>query len=356
MKVVVHVDGGARGNPGPAAAGAVISTPDGEVIADAAEAIGVATNNVAEYRGLLLGLRKARELGASEVEVVNDSELVAKQVNGDLQGQASRHEAAARAGAAGARASSSAGASARCRERRTRAPTRSSTRRWTRPRISALTQRPALAALGGAIAIAFSAILVDLANVTPSTAAIFRCAYALPLLGLLALGERRRLGPPPQHHWRYGAVAGAFFAADLILWHHAIADVGAGLATTLANLQVVMVALAAWALLGEQPSARIAVAVPLVFGGAVLISGVIGEGAYGDDPRAARSSACSRRSPTRASSSSCARWDATCAGRPARCSPRRSRRRSSRPPSAPARRGGLRPGLAVARLAASPSD
>jgi len=82
MKVVVHVDGGARGNPGPAAAGAVISTPAGEVLIDAAEAIGVATNNVAEYRGLLLGLRRARELGASEVDVVNDSELVAKQVNG----------------------------------------------------------------------------------------------------------------------------------------------------------------------------------------------------------------------------------------------------------------------------------
>lgn len=82
MKVVVHVDGGARGNPGPAAAGAVISTPGGEVIADAAETIGVATNNVAEYRGLLLGLRTARELGASEVEIVNDSELIAKQVNG----------------------------------------------------------------------------------------------------------------------------------------------------------------------------------------------------------------------------------------------------------------------------------
>ena len=82
MKLVVHVDGGARGNPGPAAAGAVISTADGDVLAEAAQAIGVATNNVAEYRGLLLGLDKARELGASEVEVVNDSELVAKQVNG----------------------------------------------------------------------------------------------------------------------------------------------------------------------------------------------------------------------------------------------------------------------------------
>jgi len=82
VKVVVHVDGGARGNPGPAAAGAVISTPEGEVLGEAAEAIGVATNNVAEYRGLLLGLRHARALGASEVDVVNDSELVAKQVNG----------------------------------------------------------------------------------------------------------------------------------------------------------------------------------------------------------------------------------------------------------------------------------
>jgi ribonuclease HI len=82
VKVVVHVDGGARGNPGPAAAGAVVSTPGGDVLDEASELLGVATNNVAEYRGLLLGLRKARELGADEVEVVNDSELVAKQVNG----------------------------------------------------------------------------------------------------------------------------------------------------------------------------------------------------------------------------------------------------------------------------------
>ena len=82
VKVVVHVDGGARGNPGPAAAGAVLSTPEGEVLGEASELLGVATNNVAEYRGLLLGLARARALGATEVEVVNDSELVAKQVNG----------------------------------------------------------------------------------------------------------------------------------------------------------------------------------------------------------------------------------------------------------------------------------
>lgn len=82
MRLVVHVDGGSRGNPGPAAAAAVVSTPDGEVLAEASEVLGVATNNVAEYRGLLLGLRRARELGATEVDVVNDSELVARQVNG----------------------------------------------------------------------------------------------------------------------------------------------------------------------------------------------------------------------------------------------------------------------------------
>jgi ribonuclease HI len=85
VKVVVHVDGGARGNPGPAAAGAVISTTDGDVLDESAEVIGVATNNVAEYRALLLGLDRARALGASEVDVVNDSELVAKQVNGQYK-------------------------------------------------------------------------------------------------------------------------------------------------------------------------------------------------------------------------------------------------------------------------------
>ena len=82
MRVVVHVDGGARGNPGPAAAAAVVSTPEGEVIDEAAQVLGVATNNVAEYRGLLLGLERAKALGATAVRVVNDSELVAKQVNG----------------------------------------------------------------------------------------------------------------------------------------------------------------------------------------------------------------------------------------------------------------------------------
>jgi ribonuclease HI len=82
LKVVVHVDGGARGNPGPAAIGVVISTPDGEVLEEVKERIGVATNNVAEYRALLRGLECARALGASDIEVINDSELVARQLTG----------------------------------------------------------------------------------------------------------------------------------------------------------------------------------------------------------------------------------------------------------------------------------
>jgi ribonuclease HI len=79
MRLTVHVDGGARGNPGPAAAAAVISGP---IEDESSELLGETTNNVAEYRGLLLGLRRARELGATEVEVINDSELVARQVDG----------------------------------------------------------------------------------------------------------------------------------------------------------------------------------------------------------------------------------------------------------------------------------
>jgi ribonuclease HI len=80
--LVVNVDGGSRGNPGPAAIAAVIASPDGELIEELAERIGEATNNVAEYRALLLGLERARALGAREVELVGDSELVVRQVHG----------------------------------------------------------------------------------------------------------------------------------------------------------------------------------------------------------------------------------------------------------------------------------
>ena len=84
-RVVVHVDGGARGNPGPAAAAAVATAPDGAVVGERRLYIGEATNNVAEYRAVLLGLELARDLGASDVEVVNDSELVSKQIGGQYK-------------------------------------------------------------------------------------------------------------------------------------------------------------------------------------------------------------------------------------------------------------------------------
>jgi tryptophan 2,3-dioxygenase len=85
VQVVVHVDGGARGNPGPAAAAAVVSAPDGRVLDESSVTLGHATNNVAEYRALLLGLERAAALGATEVEVVNDSELIARQVDGSYK-------------------------------------------------------------------------------------------------------------------------------------------------------------------------------------------------------------------------------------------------------------------------------
>ncbi|MFI5038810.1 MAG: ribonuclease HI family protein [Solirubrobacterales bacterium] len=82
MKLVVNVDGGARGNPGPAAIGVVVSEPDGTVIDEVAERIGVATNNVAEYRAVIKGIERAQALGAGELELIGDSELVARQLTG----------------------------------------------------------------------------------------------------------------------------------------------------------------------------------------------------------------------------------------------------------------------------------
>ena len=84
-RLVVHVDGGARGNPGPAAIAAVVAEPGGPVVEERAETIGRATNNIAEYRALLLGIERARALGARELELVGDSELIARQVRGEYR-------------------------------------------------------------------------------------------------------------------------------------------------------------------------------------------------------------------------------------------------------------------------------
>jgi drug/metabolite transporter (DMT)-like permease len=146
------------------------------------------------------------------------------------------------------------------------------------------TSRPVGLALAGAVAIAFSGILVRLADQPPATVAFYRCAYALPPLLALAAWERRRYGPLGDRARTLSIVAGLLFAADLILWHHSIAAVGAGLATVLGNVQVVLVPIAAWVFLHERPEARVLAAVPIVLSGVVLISGVVGAGAYGEDP------------------------------------------------------------------------
>lgn len=144
--------------------------------------------------------------------------------------------------------------------------------------------RPVPAALAGAVAIAFSAILYRLADVSPSTGAFFRSAYALPPLLLLAWLEDRRLGPRPWKTRLWAWLAGAFLAFDLIVWHRAIEYVGAGLATVLGNTQVLLVGVAAWLLFRERPSRAAMVAIPVAMGGVVLISGALEDGAYGDDP------------------------------------------------------------------------
>lgn len=144
--------------------------------------------------------------------------------------------------------------------------------------------RPVLTAVLGACTIAFSSIFVRLAAASPVTVSVFRTAYALPPLALMAWIERRRFGPRARREHRLAVVAGIAFAADLILWHHSIDAVGAGLATVLGNLQVVVVGLLAWMLLGESLDKRVVAAIPIVVAGVVLVSGVVGEGAFGRDP------------------------------------------------------------------------
>ena len=113
---------------------------------------------------------------------------------------------------------------------------------------------------------------------------MFRALFGLPLLALVALAEHRRYGPLPGRARRFAIVAGVFFAGDLLFWHHAIGAVGAGLATVLGNLQVLIVGVVAWLVLGERPSRATLIAVPVVLLGVVLISGVADTGAYGQAP------------------------------------------------------------------------
>src|SRR6202012_5241624 len=112
------------------------------------------------------------------------------------------------------------------------------------------------------------------------------CLYALPVLGLIVLREDRRHGRRSWRERRAGLLSGVFFAIDLMLWNRSIADVGAGLATVLANIQGGLVPGVAWALLSERPARGGLWALPISGVGVLLISGVVEHGAYGRDPRA----------------------------------------------------------------------
>jgi drug/metabolite transporter (DMT)-like permease len=149
----------------------------------------------------------------------------------------------------------------------------------------AVGQRPVLAVLVAAVGISFSGILFRLSHVSSSTGAFYRCVWALPPLFVLARIEDRRYGKRESRAVRLAWLAGVFFAADLILWHNAIELVGAGLATVLGNVQVVLVALLAWVLLGERPDRSSLAAIPIVGLGVVLISGALEQGAYGSNPQ-----------------------------------------------------------------------
>ena len=150
------------------------------------------------------------------------------------------------------------------------------------------TMPPAAAAAAGAVCISSSAVLMRLAATSASITALGRCSFALPVLGALALLERRRGVPPMPSRSRWLArLAGVFLAADLIMWSHAITAIGAGLGTVVGNLEVLIISLLAWLVLGERPRRSLVLASPVMLAGLVLVGGLAdvgGSRAYGTDP------------------------------------------------------------------------
>src|SRR5579864_1430802 len=147
---------------------------------------------------------------------------------------------------------------------------------------------PVAVAIAGAVCISSSAILMRLADASPSVTALGRCAFALPLLGVLAVAERRRGAQRLSSRKRWLArLAGVFLAGDLIVWSHAIDAIGAGLGTVVGNLEVLILPLLAWLILGERPRRSLVLAAPVMLAGLVLVGGLAGLGggrAYGTDP------------------------------------------------------------------------
>jgi drug/metabolite transporter (DMT)-like permease len=138
----------------------------------------------------------------------------------------------------------------------------------------------------GAASISASAIMIKLADTGTATAAFYRCLLALPVLAVLAVLEQRRRGPRATAARAGAFVAGLFLSVDLVLWNHAIAEVGAGIATVLGNLQVLFVAFTAWVVFRERPERRFLIFLPVVMAGVVMVSGLIGGDGGGTHPLA----------------------------------------------------------------------
>lgn len=151
--------------------------------------------------------------------------------------------------------------------------------------LGAVASRPRTAAVVGALAISFSAIFYLWSGVSPATGVFFRCLFGLPILLLVARSEWRTLGPMPRRTIGLSTLAGVIFAVDLVTFHYAVNWIGAGLGTVMGNLQVLIVGLAAWALFGERLRREVVVALPIMLAGVVLISGIVGSGAYGSNPQ-----------------------------------------------------------------------
>jgi drug/metabolite transporter (DMT)-like permease len=147
-------------------------------------------------------------------------------------------------------------------------------------------RRPLLLAGMGAGCISASAVLVKLADTGTATTAFYRCFLALPALVTLAVLEQRRHGQRRPAARSGALLAGLILSVDLVLWNHAIAEVGAGIATVLGNLQVLFVALTAWVLMRERPGRRFLIALPVVMAGVVMVSGLTGGAGSGIHPLA----------------------------------------------------------------------
>ena len=144
--------------------------------------------------------------------------------------------------------------------------------------------RPVAAGVLGALVIAFSAILVDLADVSPASAAVWRCRTRCRALGVIAWWEHRRYGPRSARERWLAAAAGVLFALDILVWHYAIQRRRRRPGDVLGNLQVVVVPFLALAVLGERVPRNILLALPAVCAGVLLVSGALEDGAYGVNP------------------------------------------------------------------------